>query len=288
MVVNTPLARTAYSHRPTFPTRSRDSYADGMTPPLAASGRSDLPLIDAHNLTRDFPAADGRSTVAVLRGVSVTVNRGELIAIVGPSGSGKSTLLHCLSTLEPLDSGSLRIMGVDPVPLSQQRRALLRRAHIGFIFQSYNLLPSLSAWDNVALTLRLAHRLTSTSAVDEALASVGLTERARSLPGKLSGGEQQRVAIARVLATRPDIICADEPTGALDSATGNLVLNLLESAATGGRAVVLVTHDLQAAARADRVIIIRDGRVWRELSRSTPAEILTALGTGAGERVCGD
>lgn len=234
-------------------------------------------LIDAVGISKSFPAGGRRRSDPVLRSISLRVDAGELVSIVGPSGSGKSTLLYCLSGLESCDSGSVELMGQSLGALSRGRLSALRGRHVGFVFQSFNLVPSLSARENVALPARLARRGIRRADVDRALAEVGLQGRARHLPGQLSGGQQQRVAVARVLAMRPDIVFADEPTGSLDTATGADVLRLLRSAADATRSVVFVTHDLEAAATADRVLVLRDGVIHRELSRPTPDEVLHAV-----------
>ena len=236
------------------------------------------PLIHAENLLKTFPAPRPRDPrVSVLRGISLDVRRGEMVSIVGPSGSGKSTLLFCLSGLEPYDSGSVRIAGHELAALSRGRLAALRRANVGFVFQSYNLIPSLTARENVALPARLARRRVDRASVDRALAEVGLDDRGGHRPGQLSGGQQQRVAIARVLALRPDLVFADEPTGSLDTATGSEVLRLLRASARDGRSVVVVTHDLEAAALADRVLVLRDGSIHRELRHPAPEQVLEAI-----------
>ncbi|GIF23584.1 putative ABC transport system ATP-binding protein [Actinoplanes tereljensis] len=229
-------------------------------------------IIEVDRLSKSF------GDTPVLRDVSLAVAPGEFVAIVGPSGSGKSTLLYCMSGLEPATSGSVRILGTPIGPLSRSALARLRRDHLGFVFQSYNLIPSLSARDNVALPARLARRGISAADVDRALAEVGLADRAAARPSALSGGQQQRVAIARALALRPDVVFADEPTGALDTAAGVQVLDLLGKVVADGRSVVMVTHDLQAAARADRVLVLRDGALHRELARPTAAGIFAAMG----------
>lgn len=241
------------------------------------------PLIEARHLEKSFQGNDRRAPrVPVLRGISLDVWPGEMVSIVGPSGSGKSTLLYCLAGLEPSTDGSVRLAGRDLASLSRGGLAALRRQHVGFVFQSFNLIPSLSARENIALPARLSRRGINRAAVDTALAEVGLSDRGSHTPARLSGGEQQRVAIARVLAMRPDIVFADEPTGALDTSTGAEVLRLLQAARSGaGRAVVMVTHDLEAAAQADRVLVLRDGRVHSELVGPTPERVLDAM-TRAG------
>lgn len=236
------------------------------------------PALEARHVTKTFPGADRRAApVNVLDDVSLTVARGELLAIVGPSGSGKSTLLYCLSGLEPCTAGTVNVLGRDLGQLGRAAMARLRRDHVGFVFQAFNLIPSLSARDNVALPARLARRRAGRSEIDKALTDVGLADRARHRPGELSGGQQQRVAIARVLAMRTDLVFADEPTGSLDTATGAEVLGLLRTAASGQRAVVMVTHDLEAAAMADRVLVLRDGAIHAELRHPTPERVLEAI-----------
>ncbi len=237
--------------------------------------------IVAHEVKKSFGTGRGskRRAVDVLRGVSLAVEAGEMVSIVGPSGSGKSTLLYCLSGLEEADAGSIRLMGDQMVKASRTSLFKTRRDHVGFIFQTYNLVPSLSAGENVALPARLAGRPATKAQVSAVLESVGLGGREKSRPADMSGGEQQRVAIARVLASRPDVVFADEPTGALDSKNGREVLGMLrEIADDPQRSVVVVTHDLEAASMADRVLVLKDGRVVREMGRSTAAQILEALG----------
>ncbi|MGO2468440.1 MAG: ABC transporter ATP-binding protein [Microbacterium gubbeenense] len=231
-------------------------------------------LLDANAVTKSYPAARGQS-VPVLRGIDVRVDRGEMVSIVGPSGSGKSTLLYCLAGLETVDAGEISLDGDRVDTASPAQLARMRRDRVGFVFQSYNLIPSLSVRENVALPARLARRRAPD--VSGALTAVGLAEHAGKRPGALSGGQQQRVAIARVLAADPPLVFADEPTGALDTMTGQRVLDLLRGYATGDRSVVLVTHDLEAAVRADRTIVLRDGSVVAELAGATAAELLDVL-----------
>ncbi|MEU5251067.1 ABC transporter ATP-binding protein [Streptomyces longwoodensis] len=209
----------------------------------------------------------GGAGVTALDDVTLAFPRGSFTAVMGPSGSGKSTLLQCAAGLDRPTSGSVRIGGTELTGLGERRLTLLRRARIGFVFQSYNLLPSLTAEQNVALPLRLAGRRPPRARVRAALAEVGLAGRADHLPARLSGGQQQRVALARALVTRPEVLFGDEPTGALDSTTARGVLALLRALVDDeGQTVVMVTHDPVAASAADRVVFLVDGRVHDELS----------------------
>lgn len=234
-------------------------------------------LIEAEHLSKVFDAAKGSAPVTVLHGVSLRVDPGEMVAIVGPSGSGKSTLLYCLAGLELVTSGAVSLFGRDLSGLGRNALAKLRRDRIGFVFQSYNLIPSLTATENAGLPGRLGRRRGAAAAARESLRAVGLADRGRFLPGKLSGGQQQRVAIARVLASGASLVFADEPTGALDTRTSEQVLSLLRDAASGERSVVLVTHDLEAAARADRVLVLRDGLIHAELVAPSAEDVLEAV-----------
>lgn len=234
-------------------------------------------FVRAQGVTKEFGGGKRADRITVLHGISMEVSAGEMVAIVGPSGSGKSTLLFCLSGLEKVSAGSVILFDAELDRTSGEKLASLRQERVGFIFQAYNLIPSLSAWENVALPLRLRKEKFDPRAVDEALAAVGIADRATHLPGELSGGQQQRVAIARILATSPELIFADEPTGALDTQTSGEVLALLRQMATGNRSVVLVTHDLEAAALADRVLVLRDGRIHAQLNHPTPELVLSAI-----------
>ncbi|WP_105565206.1 ABC transporter ATP-binding protein [Microbacterium halophytorum] len=235
-------------------------------------------MISTAGLRKTFPGAGRKDPrVPVLNGISLEIRAGEMVSIVGPSGSGKSTLLHCLAGLEPYDAGSVRLAGHELAELGRGKLARLRRRHVGFVLQSFNLIPSLTARENIALPARLARRRVRRADIDRALTAVGIADRAAHRPGHLSGGQQQRAAIARVLAMRPDIVFADEPTGSLDTATGGDVLRLLRASAGTGRSVVLVTHDLEAAALADRVLVLRDGLIHAELSAPTPGRVLDAV-----------
>ena len=221
-----------------------------MTTPLA---------VEARGLRRVFGA--GPETVLALRDVDLSIAPGEFVAIMGPSGSGKSTLLHLVGGLDRPDAGEVLIEGEALASLDDEALAHLRRRRIGFVLQFFNLFPLLSAIENVAFPLLLDGRDDARSLAGAALERVGLAERARHRPGQLSGGEQQRVAVARALVTRPAVVLADEPTGSLDSLAGEDVLRLLRAAADDGQAVLLITHHAPAAAYADRVVRLRDGAV---------------------------
>jgi putative ABC transport system ATP-binding protein len=205
---------------------------------------------------------EGEGAVVALDGVSIELSAGSFTAIMGPSGSGKSTFLHVAAGLDRPTSGRVTLGNVDLAGLSERRLTILRRERIGFVFQAFNLMPSLTVAQNIGLPLRLDGRRPRRSEVREAAARVGLDERLRHRPSQLSGGQQQRVAIARALVTRPEVVFADEPTGALDTRTGRGVLALLrEVVDADGHTVVMVTHDPAAAAHADSVILLADGRI---------------------------
>ena len=221
--------------------------------------------VQAQGLTKTF--GEGQTAVRALRGVDLSVADGEFVAIMGPSGSGKSTLLHLLGALDRPTEGSTEIHGRRYDDLADRELTELRGATFGFVFQFFNLMPTLTAAENVLLPALVAGDRPGDYAdrTDELLALVGLTGRAGHLPSELSGGEQQRVAIARSLLRRPDVLLADEPTGNLDSTSGAIVLDLLRRLVDEGQTVVMVTHDAGAAARADRVVFLRDGRIVNEL-----------------------
>jgi putative ABC transport system ATP-binding protein len=213
----------------------------------------------------------GENAVRALDDVSLAMQSGTFTAIMGPSGSGKTTLLQMAAGLDRPDRGTVRIGSTELSGMGERRLAQLRRRNVGFVFQSFNLLPSLTAAENVILPLRLAGEHPRRRVGREALARVGLADRARHRPAQLSGGQQQRVAIARALVTEPDVIFADEPTGALDSRSAREVLAILRDAADrDGRTLVMVTHDPVAAAVADRVVFLADGRLVEELTQPEP------------------
>jgi putative ABC transport system ATP-binding protein len=216
--------------------------------------------------------------VTALRDVNVDLPAGTFTAVMGPSGSGKSTLLQCAAGLDRPTSGEVYLSGQPLGKLSETKLTLLRRERIGFVFQSFNLLPSLTAELNVALPLRLAGRRPSRQQVRAVLATVGLADRARHRPAQLSGGQQQRVAIARALIAKPDVLFADEPTGALDSTTGREVLGLLRGLVDRERqTIVMVTHDPVAASYADRVVFLADGSLVDELVAPTPQSVAARM-----------
>ncbi|MFE1289787.1 ABC transporter ATP-binding protein [Streptomyces sp. NPDC058751] len=232
--------------------------------------------IRLRSVSRRFGA--GGTSVTALDGVSLAFARGTFTAVMGPSGSGKSTLLQCAAGLDRPTSGSVTLGGTELTGLSETRLTLLRRERVGFVFQAFNLLPSLTAEQNVALPLRLAGRRPKRTEVREALRRVGLGDRARHRPAEMSGGQQQRVALARALITRPEVLFGDEPTGALDTHTGRQVLTLLRGMADGeGRTIVMVTHDPVAASYADRVVFLVDGRVNGELAGASAEDIAARM-----------
>ena len=228
-------------------------------------------LLEAVDVVRSYQL--GRDVeVHALRGVSFALRRGEYVAIVGTSGSGKSTLLNLLGALDRPTSGQVLFRGVDIRDLTDPELAELRNRRIGFVFQSFHLLPRLSAKDNVALPLvyRSTPRRDRNRRAEEAMAAVGLADRMHHKPTELSGGQQQRVAIARALVTEPDLILADEPTGNLDTATGAEILDFLDVLQRGGSTVVVITHDRDVAARAQRTIELRDGLIVGDHGRTAP------------------
>jgi putative ABC transport system ATP-binding protein len=233
-------------------------------------------VVTATDLSRRY--GEGEAAVDALRGVSLSVGTGELVAVMGPSGSGKSTLMHLLAALDKPTGGHVTIAGEDVGSLSDRGVTLLRRKHIGFVFQFFNLLPMLSAEENVLLPLSIAGEKPDPEFFKELMDRVGLTPRKTHRPSELSGGQQQRVAIARALVAQPTVVFADEPTGNLDSKTGTEILELLRASTTElGQTMVMVTHDAQAASIADRVLFLADGAIVRELPRSPAAQILATM-----------
>jgi putative ABC transport system ATP-binding protein len=238
--------------------------------------RAPQAVVAAHELTRRY--GEGATAVDALREVSLEIVRGQLTAIMGPSGSGKSTLMHLLAGLDRPTVGEVWIDGTNLTKLGDSDLTRLRRRHIGFVFQFFNLLPMLTAEENVLLPLSIAGRKPDLDRYVELLDRVGLRERRTHRPSELSGGQQQRVAIARALVTQPTVVFADEPTGNLDSRTSGEILALLgDTVDAYGQTTVMVTHDANAAAIADRILFLADGRVVKELGRSSAHEVLTAI-----------
>jgi putative ABC transport system ATP-binding protein len=233
-------------------------------------------VVAGTDLTRRYGSGD--TAVDALRGVSLEIARGKLTAVMGPSGSGKSTLMHIMAGLDKPTQGDVAIAGTRVSDLNDTQLTRLRREHIGFVFQFFNLLPMLTAEENVLLPLSLAGAKPDKAFFDDMLKRVGLDDRRSHRPSELSGGQQQRVAIARALVSRPTVVFADEPTGNLDSKTGGEILDLMrESVDAYGQTTVMVTHEARAAAIADRILFLADGLIVRELPRSQPHEVLAAL-----------
>jgi putative ABC transport system ATP-binding protein len=233
-------------------------------------------VVSARDLTRIY--GQGDAAVTALRGVSVDFPRTQFAAIMGPSGSGKSTLMHILAGLDQPTSGSVVVDGVEIVGMDDNELTLLRREKFGFVFQFFNLLPMLTAEENIELPLMIAGKKVDPEWKRQLIDAVGLTDRLRHKPSELSGGQQQRVAMARALITRPAVVFADEPTGNLDSKTSVQILELLRRAADEfGQTIVMVTHDSRAASFADRVIFLVDGQIVADRGRLSPSEILDTL-----------
>jgi putative ABC transport system ATP-binding protein len=250
------------------------SVAELRAPELD-SPRSE-PIVSIEKVTRRY--GDGETAVDALRGVSLEIERGKLTAVMGPSGSGKSTLMHVLAGLDRPTAGRVVLDGVDITRLSEKKLTLLRREKIGFVFQFFNLLPMLTAEENVLLPLSIAGRKPDEQWLDELLITVGIADRRKHRPSELSGGQQQRVAIARALVSNPAVLFADEPTGNLDSATSKDVLRVLRNAVDDlGQTTVMVTHDAGAASMADRILFLADGRIVKDLRESTAREVIAAM-----------
>jgi putative ABC transport system ATP-binding protein len=240
------------------------------------------PAVSAVDVTRRYGRRD--SAVDALAGVSIDVPVGQFTAVMGPSGSGKSTLMHILAGLDQPTEGTVAIAGLEISSMSDGELTRLRRRHIGFVFQFFNLLPMLTAEENVVLPLSIAGEKVDRAWVDELLETVGIADRRSHRPSELSGGQHQRVAIARALVTEPTVLFADEPTGNLDSSTSRDVLELLRNSVDElGQTIVMVTHDPQAAARADRILFLADGLIVKESAASTAAEVLEAMQEVSGK-----
>src|SRR3954463_416825 len=237
---------------------------------------ADGTVVVADAITRRY--GEGGSAVDALRGVSLDIPRRQFTSVMGPSGSGKSTLMHILAGLDVPTSGSVTIEGSNITEMDDGELTLLRREHIGFIFQFFNLLPMLNAEENVTLPLSLAGEKPDPGWVDELMEKVGLGDRRHHRPSELSGGQQQRVAIARSLVTRPTVLFADEPTGNLDSETSAEILGLLrDSVDSYGQTTVMVTHDPGAAATSDRILFLADGLLVKDMGRSNSSQVLEAM-----------
>jgi putative ABC transport system ATP-binding protein len=235
-------------------------------------------VVEATDIVRVY--GEGDTAVQALRGVHVQIGPGQLTAVMGPSGSGKSTLMHILAGLDRPTSGSVRISGIEITTLGDDALTKLRRQHIGFIFQFFNLLPMLTARDNILLPLTIAGAKPDQEFFNGLVERVGLADRLEHRPAELSGGQQQRVAIARALVSRPTVVFADEPTGNLDSRTSGEILTLMRSSVEEyGQTLVMVTHDARAAAMADRVLYLADGEIVKETGRSSQHDILQIIDT---------
>jgi putative ABC transport system ATP-binding protein len=233
-------------------------------------------VVAARDITRRY--GEGDTAVDALRGVSLDVSQGKLTAVMGPSGSGKSTLMHILAALDRPTTGSVWIAGTQLGGLSDTEITKLRRKHIGFVFQFFNLLPMLTAEENILLPLTIAGEKPDPEWRDELIEKVGLQDRRMHRPAELSGGQQQRVAIARALVSRPTVVFADEPTGNLDSSTSAEILDLMrDSVDSLGQTTVMVTHEARAASIADRILFLADGLIVRDLPRSEPGVVIAAM-----------
>ncbi len=238
--------------------------------------RAPTAVVAARDITRRY--GEGDTAVEALRGVTLDVQQGKLTAVMGPSGSGKSTLMHIMAALDRPTSGTVWIAGTQLGSLSDTQITKLRRKHIGFVFQFFNLLPMLTAEENVLLPLSISGEKVDSTWLAELLAKTGLRDRATHRPAELSGGQQQRVAIARALVSRPSIIFADEPTGNLDSKTSGEILELMrDSVDSFGQTTVMVTHEARAAAIADRILFLADGRIVEERKEITAADVVTVM-----------
>ncbi|MFE5330841.1 ABC transporter ATP-binding protein [Embleya sp. NPDC056575] len=246
------------------------------TEPIAGLGAHGALAAVATDLTKVY--GEGETRVIALDGVSVGFRRAEYTAIMGPSGSGKSTLMHCMAGLDSITAGSVRLGDAELSALNDKQLTLLRREKIGFVFQSFNLLPTLTALENITLPMDIAGVKPDKAWLDHVIETVGLRDRLRHRPTELSGGQQQRVACARALASKPEIIFADEPTGNLDSRSGAEVLGFLRSSVYDlGQTIVMVTHDPNAASYADRVVFLADGRIVDEMTAPTADLVLERM-----------
>ncbi len=244
--------------------------------PSSRDGGEKGPVVEAYELTRRY--GEGDTAVDALGGVDLQVASGKLTAVMGPSGSGKSTLMHLLAALDRPTSGYVVLAGTKLGELGDTEMTKLRRKHIGFVFQFFNLLPMLTADENIRLPLSIAGEKPDAEWYDDLVKKVGLADRLKHRPAELSGGQQQRVAIARALVSQPTVVFADEPTGNLDSKTGGEILELMrDSVDSYGQTTVMVTHEARAAAIADRILFLADGRIVKDLGKATAHQVSTAM-----------
>jgi putative ABC transport system ATP-binding protein len=240
------------------------------------NANADGPVVVADGVARRY--GEGETAVDALNGVSVDIERARLTAVMGPSGSGKSTLMHILAGLDKPTAGRVQVAGTEITTLGDNDLTKLRREHIGFVFQFFNLLPMLNARENITLPLTIAGEKPDQAWVQKVVSDVGLEDRLDHRPSELSGGQQQRVAIARALVSKPTVLFADEPTGNLDSTTGQEILQLLRASVDSiGQTTVMVTHDARAAAIADRILFLADGCIVREMREATAHEVVEAM-----------
>jgi putative ABC transport system ATP-binding protein len=231
-------------------------------------------LLSIKNVSKEIVLGKSNNTIRIIDDISLEVNKGEFLSIVGPSGSGKSTLLNLISGLSTPTSGDVFLEEQNIYQLNATKLARLRREHIGFIFQQYNLISALPVFENIALQLRLSHQKIDKNQIDELLNSINFEPKSTASIDSLSGGEKQKVAIARVLATDCEIIFADEPTGALDSVSSEKVFEILREITNQGKTVIMVTHNIEMASRTDRAVVIRDGKIQTILSNPTETSLL--------------
>src|SRR4051794_27621498 len=247
-----------------------------MSSPVSSPQATTAAVVTARGLTRAY--GEGPTAVHALRGVDLDVQAGRMTAVMGPSGSGKSTLMHLLAGLDTPDGGEVEIGGTKVTGLDDAGLTKLRREHIGFVFQFFNLLPMLTAKENILLPLEIAGRSPANGWFDELIGKIGLGDRLGHRPSEMSGGQQQRVAVARALVGRPTVVFADEPTGNLDSTTSGEILALLRDAVDGfGQTTVMVTHDPHAAAIADRILFLADGRVVRDTEQTDAGSVIRTM-----------
>jgi len=255
-------------------------------PTSPGPGSRSAAIATARGLTKTY--GKGSTVVRALVGVDVDFARGQFTAIMGPSGSGKSTLMHCMAGLDTPTSGTVVVDDLTVSSMNQRQLTRLRRTHLGFIFQSFNLVPTLTAEENITLPLDIARVPVDRAYLAEVVEAVGLGDRLKHRPAELSGGQQQRVACARALVSKPSVVFADEPTGNLDSTSSREVLSFLRTSVdTLGQSVVMVTHDPVAASNAHRVLFLADGQIVAELSEPTPETVLDVLASLTRQKVTG-